>query len=83
MMAVISIPSLAVRLTEAEQRKGAPLTQEEVESVNSRTLYVCVPDNIARGMEVFCGYADIDPHKCWEAWLNYRAASRVKRPEKH
>lgn len=67
MMAVISIPSLAVLLTEAEQRKGAPLTQAEVEDVNGSRLRVYVPDNIARGIDPFYGCGDSNPHKCREA----------------
>lgn len=65
-MAVIFIPSLAVLLTEAEQRKGAPLTRAEIEGVNGSRLCVYVPDNIARGLDPFCGYGDIDPHTCRE-----------------
>ncbi|WP_312042165.1 hypothetical protein [Erwinia sp.] len=77
-MAVISVPSLGGLLAQAEWRKGSPLTKEEVEEIRDITTLVQVPDNIARGMDLFCGYGDVDPQKCWETWQRYRTVLRVK-----
>ncbi|MBV4366398.1 hypothetical protein ACMGGR_12030 [Erwinia sp. BNK-24-b] len=76
-MAVICIPPLTGLLMDAECRKGTSLTRQEVEKIRDSTTTVSVPDGIAKNMDPFCGYGDIDPQKCWETWLRYRAAVRM------
>lgn len=78
-MAVISVPALGGLLAKAEWRKGSPLTEEEVEKIRDITTQVLVPDNIARTLDPFCGYANVDPQKCWETWQRYRAGALARR----
>ncbi len=77
-MAVVFIPSLIALLMQAERQKGSLLTQQEVEEVRDNATCVSVPDEIARHLEPSRGYSDIDPLRCWEQWITYRAADLIK-----
>ncbi|MGB9097661.1 hypothetical protein [Erwinia sp.] len=73
MMAVLFIPSLISLLVKAETQKGSGLTQQEVEHIRENATCISVPDDLVRGMDPSRGYRDIDPSRCWEAWLDYRS----------
>jgi hypothetical protein len=71
------VHSLAFHLGLAEQRKGAPLTEEEVLRVRDGALCVMVTAEQARAMiearrRIDPGYRHVDPENCWAEWQQLR-----------
>lgn len=77
-MAIIYIPSLVGLLVNAEQKKGALLTRQEVELIRDTATCISIPDRIAQNMDPSRTYCDIDPATCWEEWSSYRVAALAK-----
>ena len=65
----VFMPALVVLLTHHEQRKGAPLTKDEVLAIRDKATCVMAPADILPAMAESRGYEDIDPERCWEQWL--------------
>jgi hypothetical protein len=78
------IHSLAFHLAQAEQRKGAPLTEEEVLRVRDQALCVMVTVEQARAMSEArvraTGRRDLDPDNVWADWQRLRL-ERQQSPE--
>jgi hypothetical protein len=66
------IPALVVLLVRAEQRKGSPLTQEEVIHIRDGGACVMLPESQAAHLSEKRGYADVDPQFAWEQWQEVR-----------
>jgi hypothetical protein len=61
-------PSLAALLMAAEEKKGAPLTNAEVDAIRDKAVCMAVKPRHARAMERSRGYADIEPERAFEHW---------------
>jgi hypothetical protein len=72
----VFIPALVVILVHHEKAKGADLTKEEVMAIRDKGACVMMPTSKAIELDQSRGYNDIAPHKCWEQWLEYKAATR-------
>jgi uncharacterized protein YegJ (DUF2314 family) len=66
------MPSLGAILISAEDKKGEPLTEDEVLSIrdNATCIMMTAPD--AAKMAESRGYTDIDPDNCWYDWQMLR-----------
>jgi hypothetical protein len=69
----VFIPALVALLLRAEQLKGSPLTRDEVVSIRDNAVCMTVRASVKAAMEEKRGYRDIDPERCWEEWLQFRA----------
>ena len=65
----VFMPRLEIVLRQHEERKGAPLTKEEVIAIRDRAVCLMVPAADAAKLPTS---NDIDPADCWEAWLARR-----------
>jgi hypothetical protein len=78
---LVFLNPLAMLLAGAEEKKGSPLTREEVLAVRDSAMCTAMPASQAKkfydGMETqFPGlFPHINPERCWEEWqaLNGRA----------
>ncbi|OYW19053.1 MAG: hypothetical protein B7Z52_04120, partial [Burkholderiales bacterium 12-64-5] len=52
----------------AEDKKGAPLTKEEVHTIRDSGACIMLKTVDARKMDDSRGYRDIDPENCWHDW---------------
>ena len=71
------VHSLAFHLGLAEQRKGAPLTEEEVYHVRDNALCVLLPASKVRAMiearrRIDPGYLHVEAATCWADWQRVR-----------
>ena len=66
------IPSLVSVLLNAENKKGAPLTQGEVEAVRDKASSVMLPASQVPILEEKRGYQDIDANHAWSEWQRVR-----------
>jgi len=73
-LALTFIPSLSVVLTAAEQAKGSPLEQAEVEQIVAEGSVVAMEHRDTQALERSRGYADIEPELAWEQWQIVRRA---------
>jgi len=73
-LALTFIPSLSVVLTAAEQAKGSPLGQAEVEQIVAEGSVVAMEHRDTQALERSRGYADIEPELAWEQWQIVRRA---------
>jgi hypothetical protein len=71
----VFIPALIVLLAHHEKAKGAALTQDEVLAIRDKGVCIMMPTSKAIALDQSRGYNDIDPQKCWEQWLEYKAAT--------
>lgn len=62
------MPALIVLLVNAEDKKGTPLTKDEVHEIRDKGACIMVQAVDARKMENSRGYRDIDPENCWYDW---------------
>lgn len=68
----VFMPALAPLMIEAEEIKGAPLTEAEVLRIRDHALCVMTPLDVARAMVESRGYEDLDPENCWAEWQALR-----------
>lgn len=69
---ITPIPSLVSLLIRAEQQKGQPLTQEEVENIRDTCACIALPPDAARAVTEKRGYVDVDPEDVWNQWQRVR-----------
>ena len=62
------MPALSVVLVNAEDKKGEPLTYDEVIEIRNQSHCVMVHPKRARELAESRGYEDIDPENCWYEW---------------
>ena len=66
------VPSLVSLLLASEERKGAPLAQQEVLEIRDKATVEALPEDVAAKVAVERGYRDIDADHCWEEWQRAR-----------
>jgi uncharacterized protein YegJ (DUF2314 family) len=64
----VFMPALVVLLVHAEDKKGNPLTKEEVRAVRDLGACIMMKACDARKIDDSRGYRDIDPENCWHDW---------------
>lgn len=67
-LCLVFVPALIVMLNAAEEKKGSPLTEVEVDSIRDQAVCISLPFSVALEMERKRGYADIAPENCWNEW---------------
>jgi hypothetical protein len=73
-MELTFIPSLAAMLMASEDKKGAPLTEQETIAIRDAAAVIAMKPQDARRMERARGYADLNPELVWEQWQLLRDA---------
>lgn len=61
-------PALSAVLLAAEDKKGSPLTVDEVLEVRDGSACIMMKPDDAAKMDESRGYRDIDPENCWYDW---------------
>jgi len=69
----VFIPALVAMLLRAEKLKGSPLAQDEVIGIRDNAACMMMPASVKAKLDEKRGYADIDPERCWEDWVQFRA----------
>ena len=62
------MPALVILLVSAEDKKGAPLTMDEVHAIRDGGACIMMQAGDAHKMDDSRGYRDIDPENCWHDW---------------
>ena len=71
----VFIPALVALLLRAEQLNGSPLTRNQVVAIKDNATCMSVRASVKAAMEEKRGYRDLDPERCWEEWLQFRAGT--------
>lgn len=66
------IPALAAILLAAEDKKGEPLSHDEVLSIRDNAACIVMTAADAARMAETRGYDDLDPENCWYDWQMLR-----------
>ena len=67
------MPPLAVLLAAAEQKKGSPLTEDEVLALRDKAIVMMNRPEVAKTLDDSRGYRDVDPKSPWSDWHRLRA----------
>jgi nitrogen-specific signal transduction histidine kinase len=73
-LVITPVPSLVATLLHEERKKGAPLTQHEVEVIRDQAPSIVMTRAQRAAVDEARGYLDIDPESVWESWRSARAA---------
>ncbi|MCC8379533.1 hypothetical protein [Xenorhabdus sp. PB30.3] len=65
------VPALILLLVHAQNKKGTPLTREEVEDIRDNGTCIVCPVSVNQAMDEKRGYSDINPDYAWEEWQEY------------
>lgn len=65
-------PPLALMLARAEELKGQPLTESEVQKLRDRAPCILMERADAERMREERGYRDVNPEDCWADWHRAR-----------
>ena len=68
----VFVPALSATLLSAEDKKGEPLTHDEVIHIRDKSPCIMMAIGDARKMDDSRGYRDIDPENCWYDWQHLR-----------
>jgi len=68
----VFVPALSATLLSAEDKKGEPLTHDEVIRIRDKSPCIMLAVDDARKMDERRGYRDIDPENCWYDWQHLR-----------
>ncbi|MFZ6768807.1 DUF2314 domain-containing protein [Undibacterium sp. Di26W] len=68
----VFIPALVAILVSLEDKKGSPLTYEEVIEIRDNASVMMMEKTHADALSESRGYDDIDPENCWYDWQMYR-----------
>ena len=77
----VFIPALVALLRFAEDKKGSPLSEEEVLEIRDDGTCVAMSVADAAAMAEARGYDDLDPEYCWEQWQQVRTFFQDAAPE--
>ena len=69
---IFCIPSLVATLLNRENKKGAPLTEQEVLEIRDNAPAIALPEKVAEEVTAKRGYEDIDADNVWEEWQRAR-----------
>ena len=64
----VFIPALVAILVNAEDKKGSPLSYEEVIDIRDNASVIMMEKSRAGALSESRGYDDIDPENCWYDW---------------
>ena len=64
----VFMPALVDLLVHAEDKKGTPLTRDEVHAIRDSGACIMMEADDARKMDDSRGYRDINPENCWHDW---------------
>ncbi len=64
----VILPSLVAMLVSLEDKKGRPLTQDEVEEIVYNAPAIVMEHSHAVTLERSRGYVDLEPELAWEQW---------------
>lgn len=70
-LVAVPIPPLVTLLVALEERKGAPLTQEEVLQTRDGAVCMTMRRSMAWRMAEQRGYRDFDPENVWDEWQSF------------
>ena len=68
----VFIPALSAMLLSAEDKKGEPLTHDEVIRIRDKSPCIMMAIADVRKMDDSRGFRDIDPENCWYDWQHLR-----------
>lgn len=71
-LCLVFIPALVAVLLNAEQKKGAPLTEAEVITIRDSAACMAMPVSAAAAVESKRGYQDIVAEAAWAEWQRAR-----------
>jgi hypothetical protein len=71
-MIPVFIPALVAILHNLEQKKGSPLTEQEVLEIRDKSACIMMTVEHAIALDEKRGYNDIDPEQVWEQWQEAR-----------
>ena len=77
----VFMPALVALLGRAAELKGSPLTRDEVIRIRDNAVCIMRRASAKAEMEEKRGYPDIDPERCWEDWLQFRAQTSDRRAD--
>lgn len=69
---ITCMPTLVSTLLNREQKKGSPLTEQEVLEIRDNAPSIALPEDVAAKVEAERGYKDIDADSVWEEWQKAR-----------
>jgi hypothetical protein len=69
---LVHVPALVAVLLNSEEKKGSPLTEQEVIDIRDSAKCMAMPIDVAEKVVDERGYADIDPENAWEDWQRVR-----------
>ena len=72
----VFIPSLVALLIRAEELNGSPLTRIQTLAIRDNANCVMLPPSAKAEIDEERGYMDIDPERCWQYWLMFRARKK-------
>ena len=71
-LVITCIPTLVSTLLNREQKKGSPLTEQEVIEICNNAPAIALPPNVAAEVEAKRGYKDIPGINVWDEWQKAR-----------
>lgn len=74
----VFVPALGATLISAEDRKGEPLTRDEVLAVRDAAACIMMTTADAEKLDASRGYDDLDPENCWYDFQMLRRALERK-----
>ena len=69
---IVAVPSLTAVLLNEEEKKGAPLSQDEVLAIRDSAACIAMPACAAAAVAEGRGYDDIGLETAWEDWCAIR-----------
>jgi hypothetical protein len=70
---ITCIPTLVSTLWNREQKKGSPLTEQEVIDICNNAPAIALPANVATKVEAKRGYKDMPGLNVWGEWQKARS----------
>jgi hypothetical protein len=71
---IIPVPSLIATLISGENRKGSPLTENEVNEIRNNCPSIAMTIDQYNKVSEARGYHDINPEQAWKQWSDYKLA---------
>jgi hypothetical protein len=68
----VIVPSLAQLLALHEEKKGSPLTEDEVRSLRDKAPCIMTPKSFTATQTKTLGFRDVNPENCWADWQRLR-----------
>jgi hypothetical protein len=68
----VFVPSLAQLLALHEEKKGSPLTEDEVRSLRDEAPCIMTPKSFTATQTKSLGFRDVNPKNCWADWQRLR-----------